>query len=543
MSQAGIINIIESNPTLAVFFEGNTGTAIPFFNVIRFIGAGGITTSASGNTVTITAPAAVLETLTGDTGGTLNPTANNFNILGGSGAAGTIPVQVNGAVSTLTVNVQKSQAIAASNATNVGLAAFNSAQFSVDANGFVSLVAAGPFVTSVSGTLNRITSTGGATPVIDIAATYVGQTSITTLGTITTGTWNGTAVDATHGGTAQTTYATGDTLYASGVNTLAKLAAGSNGQVLTLAAGVPSWATPTTGTVTSVSGTANRITSTGGATPVIDISASYVGQSSITTLGTITTGVWNGTAIDLAHGGTNANLTASNGGIFYSTATAGAILAGTATAGQIIRSGASAAPTWSKSTYPATNAINTLLYASSANVMAALATANSGVLTTSSTGVPSIDTTNFAVLSTGVQVKGNNTNTAPPAGFIGEQIRSAVAAASAVTLSNTVAANVTSISLTAGIWDVTGIIGFNGTPTGATGCNCSISTTSATEGTGGDNKVSSPINSSATNDLSLVCPAYRLTLAGTTTVYLVALSVFTGGSQKAYGRLSATRVG
>lgn len=51
------------------------------------------------------------------------------------------------------------------------------------------------------------------------------------------------------------------------------------------------------GTVTSVSGTTNRITSTGGTTPVIDISASYVGQSSITTLGTIGTGVWQGTAI------------------------------------------------------------------------------------------------------------------------------------------------------------------------------------------------------------------------------------------------------
>lgn len=51
------------------------------------------------------------------------------------------------------------------------------------------------------------------------------------------------------------------------------------------------------GTVTSVAGTSNRITSTGGTTPVIDISASYVGQSSITTLGTIGTGVWQGTAI------------------------------------------------------------------------------------------------------------------------------------------------------------------------------------------------------------------------------------------------------
>lgn len=59
----------------------------------------------------------------------------------------------------------------------------------------------GTGVTSVSGTLNRITSTGGTTPVIDIAATYVGQTSITTLGTIGTGTWQGTVVGPTYGGT------------------------------------------------------------------------------------------------------------------------------------------------------------------------------------------------------------------------------------------------------------------------------------------------------------------------------------------------------
>ena len=50
-------------------------------------------------------------------------------------------------------------------------------------------------ITSVSGTANRITSTGGTTPVIDIAATYVGQTSLTTLGTVSTGTWNATSID------------------------------------------------------------------------------------------------------------------------------------------------------------------------------------------------------------------------------------------------------------------------------------------------------------------------------------------------------------
>lgn len=44
-----------------------------------------------------------------------------------------------------------------------------------------------------------------------------------------------------NGGTNLTTYATGDILYASATNTLSKLSAGNNGQVLTLSAGVPAW--------------------------------------------------------------------------------------------------------------------------------------------------------------------------------------------------------------------------------------------------------------------------------------------------------------
>ena len=100
---------------------------------------------------------------------------------------------------------------------------------------------------------------------------------------------------------------------------------------------------------------------------------------------------WTG-QLGLTRGGTNASLTASNGGIIYSTASAMAVLAGTATAGQMLQSGASTTPAWSTTTYPATNAVNTLLYASSANVMAALATANSSVLVTSAGGVPSFST-------------------------------------------------------------------------------------------------------------------------------------------------------
>lgn len=178
----------------------------------------------------------------------------------------------------------------------------------------------GGTVTSVSGTTNRITSTGGTTPVIDIAATYVGQTSITTLGTIATGIWNGTAIGPTFGGTGLTTYTTGDMLYASASNTLSKLAAGTNTFVLTMTAGLPVWAAPAAGGVSSVSGTTNRITvsPTTGAT-VVDIAATYVGQTSITTLGTIATGTWNGTAIGPTFGGTG-QTTYTTGDILYASA-------------------------------------------------------------------------------------------------------------------------------------------------------------------------------------------------------------------------------
>ena len=58
------------------------------------------------------------------------------------------------------------------------------------------------------------------------------------------------------------------------------------------------------GTTVNVNVTANRTAITADA---IDISANYVGQSSITTLGTITTGVWNGTDVAVADGGSGAS--------------------------------------------------------------------------------------------------------------------------------------------------------------------------------------------------------------------------------------------
>jgi trimeric autotransporter adhesin len=97
--------------------------------------------------------------------------------------------------------------------------------------------------------------------------------------------------------------------------------------------------------------------------------------------------------IGLSNGGTAASLTASNGGIVYSTASALAILSGTATAGRMLRSGASAAPSWSTATYPTTTTINQILYSSTANTITGLATANSSILATNASGVPSLTAT------------------------------------------------------------------------------------------------------------------------------------------------------
>jgi len=93
--------------------------------------------------------------------------------------------------------------------------------------------------------------------------------------------------------------------------------------------------------------------------------------------------------ITLAQGGTGASISPSDGGIFYCGATTGAILAGTATANQVLLSGASTMPSWSTATYPVTTTQYQLLYSSATDVVGGLATGNSGVLVSNSSGAPS----------------------------------------------------------------------------------------------------------------------------------------------------------
>lgn len=81
---------------------------------------------------------------------------------------------------------------------------------------------------TITGTSGKITVTNGdgvsGNPTLTIDSTYTGQTSITTLGTIGTGTWAGTTIAVDHGGTGLASYTQGDLLYASGSTTIATLA-------------------------------------------------------------------------------------------------------------------------------------------------------------------------------------------------------------------------------------------------------------------------------------------------------------------------------
>ena len=82
----------------------------------------------------------------------------------------------------------------------------------------------------------------------------------------------------------------------------------------------------------------------------------------ITKVGTIATGVWQGTAVGLTYGGTNAALTAVNGGIVYSSSTAMAITA-VGTSGYVLQSNGAGAPAWVSAAQSATNATTVTLVA------------------------------------------------------------------------------------------------------------------------------------------------------------------------------------
>jgi hypothetical protein len=145
------------------------------------------------------------------------------------------------------------------------------------------------------------------------------------------------------------------------------------------------------------------------------------------------------------------------------------------------------------------------------------------------------------------QLPGEAGNGNASAGNIGELISSNIVVGSAVSLTTNVIANITSISLTAGDWDITG--GGFFTPaatTSITRFGFSIETAnntfSSTPDCGYVMSAASftPGNTTAVFGHSL--PVFRVSLSGTTTYYLNAVSVFTNSTLGGFGIIRARRV-
>jgi hypothetical protein len=148
------------------------------------------------------------------------------------------------------------------------------------------------------------------------------------------------------------------------------------------------------------------------------------------------------------------------------------------------------------------------------------------------------------------QVKGTATNDNAAAGVVGEFVTATVAVGSAVPLTSTVTSNVTSISLTAGDWDIAAVVDHNiAATTSVTNLTAAISLTTGTLPTqaGGaglgtdplavDNYPATVFGGLVTTDIGPV----RLSIAATTTVFLVANDTFTLSTISAYGTLRARR--
>jgi hypothetical protein len=158
------------------------------------------------------------------------------------------------------------------------------------------------------------------------------NSSLTSVGTIATGTWNGTAIAGQYGGTGVAN--TGKTITLGGNLTTS----GAFATTLT-ATGTTSVTLPTSGTLLTTAGSgssltfgtgslslAGNLTTSGAFTTTLTATANtsvtlpttgtlvntaVATLSSLASVGTITTGVWNGTAIGLLYGGTGATTAAA----------------------------------------------------------------------------------------------------------------------------------------------------------------------------------------------------------------------------------------
>jgi len=146
--------------------------------------------------------------------------------------------------------------------------------------------------------------------------------------------------------------ATGSLPYQSGANTTTFLSAGTNGYVLTMSGGVPTWAAASSGGLTITDDTTTNATRYLTFTSATSGSITGENTSSTKLQFNPSTGAFTSTsltptnAVGIAYGGTNATATPTAGAIAYGTGTAYAFTSA-GTTGQVLTSNGAGAPTWS----------------------------------------------------------------------------------------------------------------------------------------------------------------------------------------------------
>lgn len=141
--------------------------------------------------------------------------------------------------------------------------------------------------TATVGTSARYARQDHVHPTDTTRSPLAGSTSITTLGTVTTGTWSATTIAANRGGTGLTSYAVGDILYAATASTIGVIADVATGNAL-ISGGVgvaPAWGK--IGLTTHISGTLGTGNGGTGLASFTSGGAVYATSTSALTTGTL----------------------------------------------------------------------------------------------------------------------------------------------------------------------------------------------------------------------------------------------------------------
>ncbi len=166
----------------------------------------------------------------------------------------------------------------------------------------------------------------------------------------------------------------------------------------------------------------------------------------------------------------------------------------------------------------------------------AIALANGPTFVTSTVTTPSI------TFSTTSGVIGTTTNNDAAAGSVGQFISSIITSGSPVSCANATTQNLTTISLTAGDWDVWGNINFacSGVTTSLIGWLSSTSATFPASET--VSQVASNTDLGSGLNWGFAVPQLRYSLNGTTTIYITSFTSFSTGAVTMSGGIYARRV-